>query len=64
MPQVSALEQQSCQANQSEAFPLRNGFKNESGSTSSAVGHDIVGDGVEKDSSKWQSKGKRNLRHT
>lgn len=63
MPEVSALEQKSCEASQSEAFALRNGSKNEAGCTSSAVGHDIVGDGAEKDSSKWQSKGKRNLRH-
>ncbi|KAI5422714.1 uncharacterized protein At1g51745 [Lathyrus oleraceus] len=64
IPEVNALEQQSCQASESETFPLRNGCKNESGSTSSAVGHDIVGDRADKDSSKWQSKGKRNLRHT
>ncbi|KAK7255538.1 hypothetical protein RIF29_28951 [Crotalaria pallida] len=63
-PEISALGQQACPGGQSEALLLRNGGQNESGCTSSAVGYNIISNGAEKDSSKWQSKGKRNLRHT
>lgn len=63
-PQVSALGQQPCNASQCEAVLLRNESKNEPGCTSSAAGHNIVGHRAEKGSSKWQSKGKRNSRHT
>lgn len=62
--QVGAVGEESCHASQPEAFPLRNESKNESGCTSSAAGHNIVGHRVDKGSSKWQSKGKRNSRHT
>ncbi|XP_027335045.1 uncharacterized protein At1g51745 [Abrus precatorius] len=62
-PQVSALGQQSCNASESEA-PSLNEVKNEPGCTSSAAGHNIVGHRADKGSSKWQSKGKRNSRHT
>ncbi|KAG5021333.1 hypothetical protein JHK85_017675 [Glycine max] len=63
-PQVSALGEQSCNASQCEAVSLRNESKNEPGCTSSAAGHIIVGHRADKGSSKWQSKGKRNSRHT
>ncbi|KAE9584668.1 hypothetical protein Lal_00023531 [Lupinus albus] len=57
--EVGALGQQVCHGGQSGAPSLRNEF----GCTSSTAGYDIIGNGAEKDSSKWQSKGKRNLRH-
>ncbi|KAJ1420274.1 hypothetical protein SESBI_14406 [Sesbania bispinosa] len=63
-PQVSSLGQQSCHASQSEAPSLRNEGKNESGCTTSAADHNIVGHRADKGSSKWQLKGKRNSRHT
>ncbi|XP_061356613.1 uncharacterized protein At1g51745-like [Gastrolobium bilobum] len=63
-PQVSALGHQSCHASQSEVPSLRNEGKNESGCSSSAAGYNSVGCRADKGSSKWQSKGKRNLRHT
>ncbi|XP_014516545.1 uncharacterized protein At1g51745 [Vigna radiata var. radiata] len=63
-PQVSALGQQSCNVSQCEAVSLRDEGKNEPGCTSSAAGHNIVGHRQDKGSSKWQSKGKRNSRHT
>ncbi|KAJ7951662.1 Tudor/PWWP/MBT superfamily protein [Quillaja saponaria] len=64
-PEVGALGWQSCNGSQVEAIPLRNDGLNESGSTSSAPG--VVNnssDREEKGTSKWQSKGKRNSRHT
>ena len=63
-PQVSPLGEQSCNASQCEAVSLRNESKNEPGCTSSVAGHSIVGHRADKGSSKWQSKGKRNSRHT
>lgn len=63
-PQVSALGQQSCNLSPCEAVSLRDEIKNEPGCTSSATGHNIVGHRQDKGSSKWQSKGKRNSRHT
>ncbi|CAL0324091.1 unnamed protein product [Lupinus luteus] len=62
-PQVDALDQQSCDVSHSEALSLgKEGQK--TGCTSSAVDHNIIGHRSERDSSKWQSKGKRNSRHT
>ena len=58
------MGQQSCHGNQSEALSLRNEGQNEPGCTSSAAGHNIISHRAEKGSSKWQSKGKRNSRHT
>ncbi|KAK7294306.1 hypothetical protein RJT34_17194 [Clitoria ternatea] len=63
-PEVNALGQQSCNGSQSEGQTLRNEVKNEPGCTSSAADHNINGHRTEKSSSKWQSKGKRNSRHT
>ncbi|CAL9009843.1 unnamed protein product [Prunus brigantina] len=62
-PQIGALGRQSSQSSQAEAVSLRDERINESGSTSSAALHDI-GQSIEKGSSKWQSKGKRNSRQT
>ncbi|XP_054781034.1 uncharacterized protein At1g51745-like [Prosopis cineraria] len=59
-PQVARFGQQSCPVGQSEAL-LKEG-QNESGPTSSAAGHNTIGNRVEKSSSKWQSKRKRNSR--
>ncbi|CAL0308729.1 unnamed protein product [Lupinus luteus] len=62
-PEVSALGHQACHGGQSEALSLKNEAHHESSCTSSAAGYHIIGNGAEKHSSKWQSKGKRNLRH-
>ncbi|XP_019436479.1 PREDICTED: uncharacterized protein At1g51745-like [Lupinus angustifolius] len=62
-PQVDALEQQSCDVSHSEALSLGKECQKTS-CRSSAVDHNIVGHRTERDSSKWQSKGKRNSRHT
>ncbi|KAE9588089.1 hypothetical protein Lal_00003305 [Lupinus albus] len=62
-PQVDALEQQSCDVNHCEALSLgKEGQK--TSCRNSAVDHNIIGHRTERDSSKWQSKGKRNSRHT
>ncbi|OIW17182.1 hypothetical protein TanjilG_18137 [Lupinus angustifolius] len=63
-PEVSALGHQACHGGQSAAASLRNEAQHESSCTSSAAGYHIICNGAEKDSSKWQSKGKRNVRHT
>ncbi|KAE9616189.1 putative PWWP domain-containing protein [Lupinus albus] len=63
-PEVSALGHQACYGGQSEAVSLTNEAQHESSCTSSAAGYHIICIGAEKGSSKWQSKGKRNLRHT
>ncbi|KAM2993835.1 hypothetical protein FF2_045883 [Malus domestica] len=62
-PQIGALGRQSSQSRQPEAVSLKNERINESGCTSSAALHDI-GISIEKGSSKWQLKGKRNSRQT
>lgn len=56
---VGALGRQSSQSSRAEAASLRNEGLNESGSTSLA-NVDVT---IEKDTSKWQLKGKRNSRH-
>lgn len=55
-----ALGRQSSQSCQAEAVSLRNEGLNESVSTSSAADHVNI---IEKGTSKWQLKGKRNSRH-
>ncbi|KAL2332300.1 hypothetical protein Fmac_019881 [Flemingia macrophylla] len=61
-PQIDAVEQKSCHVSQSEVMSLRNDSQN-IGYRSSAAGHNSVDQSTEKDSSEWQSKGKRNSRH-
>ncbi|XP_041000729.1 uncharacterized protein At1g51745 isoform X1 [Juglans microcarpa x Juglans regia] len=59
-----ALGRQSCQGSQAEAALLRNEGLNESGSTSSATVHiNNISQRIEKGTSKWQLKRKRNSRH-
>ncbi|KAJ1411140.1 PWWP domain [Sesbania bispinosa] len=62
-PQVGALGQQSCHLSPSEALSLRNEGQN-TDCTNSAAGQNIINHRIEKGSSKWQLKGKRNSRHT
>ncbi|KAM5579313.1 uncharacterized protein ABKV19_009216 [Rosa sericea] len=62
-PEIGAVARQSSRSSQAEAASLRNERLNESGPTSSAPMHDI-GQSIEKGSSKWQLKGKRNSRQT
>ncbi|CAL0326042.1 unnamed protein product [Lupinus luteus] len=57
--EIGAPGKQVCHGGQPGALSLRNEF----GCTSATAGYDIIGNVAEKDSSKWQSKGKRNLRH-
>ncbi|WCJ39605.1 Tudor/PWWP/MBT superfamily protein [Euphorbia peplus] len=62
--QASALRRQSSQSSQAEPASLRNDVQNECGSTSSAATQiNNISQRMEKDTSKWQLKGKRNLRH-
>ncbi|KAJ9179297.1 hypothetical protein P3X46_011105 [Hevea brasiliensis] len=62
--QVGALGRHSSQSSQAEAVSLRNEVLNESGSTSSAATHvNNISQRIEKGTSKWQLKGKRNSRH-
>ncbi|KAF7843455.1 uncharacterized protein G2W53_000360 [Senna tora] len=62
-PQVGGFSQQYCHGSKSEDMPLENEGHNESGSNGLASGHNNIGQRVEKSSSKWQSKRKRNRRH-
>ncbi|KAM0956577.1 hypothetical protein ACFX2I_024770 [Malus domestica] len=62
-PQNGAMGRQSSQSRQAESVTLKNERINESGCTSSAALHDI-GISIDKGSSKWQLKGKRNSRQT
>jgi hypothetical protein len=63
-PHGGALGRQSSQNNQVEAVSLRNEGLNESVSTSSAAVHvNNISQRIEKGTSKWQLKGKRNSRH-
>ncbi|XP_050381213.1 uncharacterized protein At1g51745-like isoform X2 [Argentina anserina] len=62
-PEIGAVGRQSTRTSQAEAVSLRNEKLNDTAPTSSAVVHDI-GQSIEKGSSKWQSKGKRNSRKT
>ncbi|XP_059456753.1 uncharacterized protein At1g51745-like [Corylus avellana] len=63
-PHGGALGRQSSQSNQVEAVSLRNEGLNESVSTSSAALHvNNINQRIEKGTSKWQLKGKRNSRH-
>uniref|UniRef100_A0A5B6YN51 PWWP domain-containing protein n=1 Tax=Davidia involucrata TaxID=16924 RepID=A0A5B6YN51_DAVIN len=55
---------QSSQSSQVETVSLGNEEFNESGSTSSGAADFNISQRIEKGTSKWQSKGKRNLRHT
>ncbi|PON35747.1 PWWP domain containing protein [Parasponia andersonii] len=61
-PQNGALRRQSSQSSQAEAVSLRNEGNNETGSTSSEALHAEIGQRIEKGTSKWQLKGKRNSR--
>uniref|UniRef100_A0A2N9HU61 Uncharacterized protein n=1 Tax=Fagus sylvatica TaxID=28930 RepID=A0A2N9HU61_FAGSY len=60
-PYVGALGRQSSPSSQAEAASLRNDGLNESGSTSLAAVN--ISQRIEKGTSKWQLKGKRNSRH-
>ncbi|KAJ9692134.1 hypothetical protein PVL29_011285 [Vitis rotundifolia] len=63
-PQVGGLGRQSSQSSQAETVSLRNEGLNESGSTSSEAVHTSnCNQRIEKGTSKWQLKGKRNSRH-
>ncbi|KAJ0075184.1 hypothetical protein Patl1_33377 [Pistacia atlantica] len=63
-PQVGVLGRQSSQCSLGETVSLKNEGLNESGSTSSAAVHvNNISQRMEKDTSKWQLKGKRNSRH-
>ena len=63
-PQVDGLGRQSSQSSQAETVSLRNEGLNESGSTSSEAVHTSnCNQSIEKGTSKWQLKGKRNSRH-
>lgn len=63
-PQVDGLGRQSSQSSQAETVSLRNEGLNESGSTSSEAVHTSnCNQRIEKGTSKWQLKGKRNSRH-
>uniref|UniRef100_A0A9I9D5A7 PWWP domain-containing protein n=1 Tax=Cucumis melo TaxID=3656 RepID=A0A9I9D5A7_CUCME len=63
---IGVSERQSSQSSQAEAICVSNELNNESGSTSSAVADpkSHICKTIEKGSSKWQLKGKRNSRHT
>lgn len=61
-PQIGVLRRQSSQSSQVEALSLRNEGINESGSTCSAAVHADIGQRIEKGTSEWQLKGKRNSR--
>lgn len=63
---VGASGRQSSQSSQAEPLCVSNELNNESGSTSSAVAdpESNISQSIEKGSSKWQLKGKRNSRHT
>lgn len=61
----SSGRQVGSQCGHAEAATIRNEGLNESGCTSSAAVHiNNISQRMEKDTSKWQSKGKRNSRHT
>ncbi|XP_044486601.1 uncharacterized protein At1g51745-like [Mangifera indica] len=62
-PQVGVLGRQSSQCSLEESIPSKNEGLNESGSTSSAAVHVNNICQMEKGTSKWQLKGKRNSRH-
>ncbi|XP_057976920.1 uncharacterized protein At1g51745 isoform X2 [Malania oleifera] len=63
-PQGDAVGRQYCQSSQTEMVSLKNEEPNESGSTSSAAARiNNVSQRIEKGTSKWQLKGKRNSRH-
>ncbi|XP_037495407.1 uncharacterized protein At1g51745 [Jatropha curcas] len=62
--QGGGLGRQPSQSCHAEAVSLKNGGLNESGSTSSGAVHvNNISQRMEKDTSKWQLKGKRNSRH-
>ncbi|XP_044496958.1 uncharacterized protein At1g51745-like [Mangifera indica] len=62
-PEVGVLGRQSSQCSQGETVSLKNEGLNESGSTSSAAAHvNNISQRMEKGTSKWQLKGKRNSR--
>ena len=61
-PQNGALKRQSSQSSHAEAVSLRNEGINETGSTSSEAVHADIEQRMEKGTSKWQLKGKRNSR--
>ncbi|CAK9324678.1 unnamed protein product [Citrullus colocynthis] len=63
---IGVSERQSSQSSQAEPICVSNELNNESGSTSSAVAdpESNMSKTIEKGSSKWQLKGKRNSRHT
>ncbi|KAF3450633.1 hypothetical protein FNV43_RR06722 [Rhamnella rubrinervis] len=61
-PEIGELGRQSSQSSRAEDFSLRNESINEPGSTSSAAMHGNIGQRLDKGTSKWQSKGKRNSR--
>ncbi|KAJ9190297.1 hypothetical protein P3X46_001516 [Hevea brasiliensis] len=62
--QVGGLGRQSSQSSQAEAVSLKNEGLNESVSASSAATHaNNISQRMEKGTSKWQLKGKRNSRH-
>ncbi|KAK4269274.1 hypothetical protein QN277_022455 [Acacia crassicarpa] len=61
-PQVARFGQQSCHGSQPDARSLQEEGWNESGPTSPTASHNTIGHRVEKSSSKWQSKRKRNSR--
>ncbi|XP_030491495.2 uncharacterized protein At1g51745 isoform X1 [Cannabis sativa] len=63
-PQNGALKRQSSQSSQVEAVSLRNEGINETVSTSSEAVHTDMEQRIEKGTSKWQLKGKRNSRQT
>lgn len=64
-PRLHAAGRQWNQSNQAETALMRNDGLHESGSTSSeAVPTNNISQTIEKGTSKWQSKGKRNSRHT
>ncbi|XP_015866557.2 uncharacterized protein At1g51745 isoform X1 [Ziziphus jujuba] len=61
-PQIGSLRRQSSQSSLVEALSMKNEGINESGSTSSAAVHADIGPRIEKGTSEWQLKGKRNSR--
>ncbi|KAJ6704407.1 TUDOR/PWWP/MBT SUPERFAMILY PROTEIN [Salix viminalis] len=64
--QIGGLGKQFSQSSQAEAVSLKNEACSESGSTSLAAAcvYNNISQRIEKGASKWQSKGKRNSRHT
>ncbi|KAK9281541.1 hypothetical protein L1049_004444 [Liquidambar formosana] len=62
-PQVGVLGRQSSPSSRAEIVLMRNEGLHESGSTSSAAVHNNISQRIEKGTSKWQLKGKRNSRH-